>query len=612
MKKSILLLMLVLTICFASSAFALFNVSVLTPADNTISSTANLNVTFNVTLDTGDISNCSMMTNVSGAWARSHTNDSDDYVANTSTSYINYTFSTDGNYKVGIECVDSTGTANYSNNITYIYDSTKPVIASYASNSNITSTTAKWWPSATVFLNFSATELHQKSANFSITNSTGDSIQNSSMNYDGTGYYNMTFVSTYDSNYTINITLWDNASNSNWTAIVIRIDTTYPQIINSTGNVANNTIQDSVNWIYYNLTQSDTNYANTTFYLYNWSKDLVNSTVYTTASTTAINWTGLPYGRYYYNATIVDLAGNKNSTGTYQTYLYKIESGLNASAGTNFSAVTNWSAVAVSLVTSTINVTFTNNQDLTASSLDFDTYTTFGTESVYIGTSQLGLTGQAKVKISGLTYSQKPTILKDGGACSECTDITYSGGVLSFTTSGFSTYTLYNNDGSGGHVTGGGGGGVSGNGAYCGNGVCDATYIGENSNTCPQDCKPVLGNTVMGNVNQVAGTGSLSSTHPTIDSDSDGLTDYQESNIFFTNPRKQDSDDDGVSDYIEAKQGSTPGKGTTGTTRTSVNQVAGTEWYKDPMTLTITSICLVALLGSVGFIIYRKRKNPYI
>src|SRR3989344_6749156 len=42
------------------------------------------------------------------------------------------------------------------------------------------------------------------------------------------------------------------------------------------------------------------------------------------------------------------------------------------------------------------------------------------------------------------------------------------------------------------------------------------------------------------------------------DSDSDGLTDYQEKNIYHTNPDYYDTDGDGYDDNIEIKNGYSP------------------------------------------------------
>lgn len=42
------------------------------------------------------------------------------------------------------------------------------------------------------------------------------------------------------------------------------------------------------------------------------------------------------------------------------------------------------------------------------------------------------------------------------------------------------------------------------------------------------------------------------------DSDKDGLTDYEETNVYNTSPYLEDSDSDGISDFQEIKQGTNP------------------------------------------------------
>ncbi|MDD4902572.1 MAG: hypothetical protein PHE24_05565 [Patescibacteria group bacterium] len=44
-----------------------------------------------------------------------------------------------------------------------------------------------------------------------------------------------------------------------------------------------------------------------------------------------------------------------------------------------------------------------------------------------------------------------------------------------------------------------------------------------------------------------------SSSPSTLDSDQDGLTDYEEINVYHTNPNKADSDNDGLTDFQEVK-----------------------------------------------------------
>lgn len=602
-----LLLFVLLAILCAGSAFATIDKITLFPdkatsTDNgnlVYSGSRNVNFTFNVTSNMS-ILNCSLFTNQSGSWAKTISNITGQ-VLNASTSWINYTFSADGNYSWGIECWDSELlNVNYSStNRTVVVDTVKPVVGSWAANSNISSVSNKWYPNYTLFVNFSVTEVNYNKSEIIITNSSTQIVYTVNISKSSTSsYYNFTFVAGYDNNYTVNISLRDLADNTNLTSIIIRMDMTYPALANSTGNY-NNSIH-TINWIYFNVTTSDTNFGNITYHLIQWNGTVYNKTTYTLASNNNINWTGLPYGAWKFNATVEDLAGNKNNTATYNTYLYAIGSEFNTTLSTNLSAVTDWSSVSLVLATNTANVTFTG-LDLRASSLDFDTYAVFGTESIYIDSTNL-TTGTATVYMSGLTYMQKPTILRDGAECLVCTDITYSGGVLQFTTTGFSTFTLRSNDGSGGHTTGtAGSGGVGSTGAqgYCGNGICDMTYIGENANNCPADCKPSIGNT---NVYQTYGSLTTQQFNerltPGLDTDSDGLSDYDEITYFMTSPNNPDSDNDGVTDYSEAKRETTPGK----LPETELSQSTS-----NTSKLWLWLIPLIIIIAGVIFFVYRRK-----
>ncbi len=91
------------------------------------------------------------------------------------------------------------------------------------------------------------------------------------------------------------------------------IDSIIPLVDFTTGTEDNSTTH-SRDWIFVNVTVTETNEDTITFSLYN-STDIVNQTLYTD-STRTINWTGLPNEKYYYNVTINDTAGNSNSTET--------------------------------------------------------------------------------------------------------------------------------------------------------------------------------------------------------------------------------------------------------------------------------------------------------
>jgi hypothetical protein len=91
------------------------------------------------------------------------------------------------------------------------------------------------------------------------------------------------------------------------------VDTTYPTI-DFEGNTTT-AGHYSQNWTYLNVTVTEINLNRTTIYLYN-SSGLVESVEKLVANSIAQNFTNLPDGRYYINATVSDLAGNRNNTAT--------------------------------------------------------------------------------------------------------------------------------------------------------------------------------------------------------------------------------------------------------------------------------------------------------
>jgi len=68
------------------------------------------------------------------------------------------------------------------------------------------------------------------------------------------------------------------------------------------------------NWIYVNNTITGL-LNNMTYYLYNSTSELINSSFYPT-DIYEINWTNLADGLYFYNITVRDIYGNESSTET--------------------------------------------------------------------------------------------------------------------------------------------------------------------------------------------------------------------------------------------------------------------------------------------------------
>lgn len=124
-------------------------------------------------------------------------------------------------------------------------------------------------------------------------------------------------------NFSIRVNL--TTSVGNWSPILYNLtigyetgsgaDTNNPTI-NFTSPTTSSGTHESQTWIYANITFTDeTGIQNATIFLYNSSRDLINSTNSST-SPLSINFTGLSYDTYYLNATAWDTSEHSNSTET--------------------------------------------------------------------------------------------------------------------------------------------------------------------------------------------------------------------------------------------------------------------------------------------------------
>ena len=199
---------------------------------------------------------------------------------------------------------DSAGNINKTK-FTFTVDNTDPIIAlnnpandTYTSNRNVTlgGTCTESNPSkVTLYGNWSGWN-----GNETISYSSGIS-------------FNFTSFNLTDGNYIWNIYCNDTTGRSsfNSTNYTLIIDTIIPGI-NFTESTEINNTYFARDYIYINTTIDEVNFANITFNLWN-TTDIVNSTVYTSLTTSA-NFTDINEGQYWYNVTVVDKAGNSNTT----------------------------------------------------------------------------------------------------------------------------------------------------------------------------------------------------------------------------------------------------------------------------------------------------------
>lgn len=134
---------------------------------------------------------------------------------------------------------------------------------------------------------------------------------NSSMILD----YRIDYIGLTDQIYYGNITATDLALNTYLWQTNFTVDTIPPTINFSNGTTPNNSVVSQSN-IYINITVNETNINTTAINLYDEFNILIN-----TSSNLFYNFTNLPNGRYYYNATVTDLVGYAASTETWTTYV---------------------------------------------------------------------------------------------------------------------------------------------------------------------------------------------------------------------------------------------------------------------------------------------------
>ena len=159
-----------------------------------------------------------------------------------------------------------------------------------------------------------------KNATLKVYNSSNIQVYSESKNIIGiSNLTNFTHTFTDDDTY-----LWSCESFNNWSYFnisesnfTLTIDTTNPSI--SLLNTSENNSQYDKNSIFVNVSVSETNFKNITYFLYN-SSTLQKNTTYEVL-TTSNTFTSLSLGNYSYNVTTCDLADNCNSTGTYNVSL---------------------------------------------------------------------------------------------------------------------------------------------------------------------------------------------------------------------------------------------------------------------------------------------------
>ncbi len=348
--------------------------SLSSPSDNSYLNYTNVNYSLSVSDTTSGISNYSLNIYNSTSLVN-QTTKTVGFRTNSLTDGINVTLNT-GNYTWFYQAYDLAGNSNLSTNRTVIIDMVLPQI-------NIT------YPvEGMLYASRPNTINYTTSDNFGVDKcwNTFDSRPLSCLGY-VTGLSNV----VAEGSNTWNIYTKDLAGNLNSTSVTFLVDTQAPRIsfidtTTATGNYSN------VNYVYANLTASDTRYANATIYIYTPSELFYNLT----STETQFNLTKLMLqdDMYYLNASAWDLGGNSNSTETRRIMLDRNFPQISFGAGMldNGSSFSSNSLFAnISLDEQfTKNITFYLFEETTNSLVSSKTFTN-STNSTYFDTSEDGL-----------------------------------------------------------------------------------------------------------------------------------------------------------------------------------------------------------------------------
>jgi len=217
----------------------------------------------------------------------------------------NFTGLADGTYYLNSTVEDLSGNVNATSTLTIILDTTMPVIDFNDGATDAGNFSQNW-----IFSNLSFSDAWINSSVIDLYNSSG--LVDSSIS--GVSPHSHNFTSLADGYYQMNASVWDFAGNINYTETrAILLDTTDPEITFDASTLEEG--NHSQDWIFGNVSASDNlGIANITFYLYN-STGLFNSTSYS-GNDLSVNFTPLPSGMYYLNASVEDLAGNIVMTDT--------------------------------------------------------------------------------------------------------------------------------------------------------------------------------------------------------------------------------------------------------------------------------------------------------
>lgn len=288
-------------------------------------------VTFNITLNENGSAWYTLNNGINNI-SMSSVNNKD--FNHTNTSIAN------GQYIVKFYANDTNNNMNNTVQSTFTIDTTKPLLL-------ITTPQNTSYNLIQTQLNYSVSDTNLQVCWYSLNNG----ITNASINCG----QNITGLSSPQGSSIWRVWANDSAGNINSSSVTFFIDSVFPLISFGTGTENNNSIK-SQNFIFINVSVTETNEANITFSLYN-TTSTINITTFTTQQRT-INFSNLGDEVYFYNATIKDVLNNINATETRTITLDNIPPSLSIIAPQNVSY--NNATLLVNISSNGVNTWFFN------------------------------------------------------------------------------------------------------------------------------------------------------------------------------------------------------------------------------------------------------------
>jgi len=284
-------------------------------------------------------------------------------VTSSASTNVNFSGLPDGNYTFYMNVTDLATNQNITTRWKTVYLNATPTIDFGAA----TSVNNTYLSIDSLYVNISLVENNLVNITFRLINTSSGAVLNTTI-YNATNYESylmaVNYTSSSDGNYSVNVTATDTFNHrGNVVNRFFTIDTTYPLLTYYGWAESNNTVTNDTHDIVFNVTFTETNFANATYTLLNTTSRLVlHSSNVTSSASTNVNFSGLPDGNYTFYMNVTDLATNQNITTRWKTVFLNATPTISYGAATsvnNTNFTTNNLYVNISLVENNlVNITF--------------------------------------------------------------------------------------------------------------------------------------------------------------------------------------------------------------------------------------------------------------